>query len=112
MPNVEGSTTTKFIFAIIHYTEEEIEFTCVPYNVIITTKTYFEKHGYVQDSYSTREYNDLMAICNKYNLNESQESYFECLTHSAADIKSILQNEPSFEFSQALEDFMTNLSNN
>lgn len=102
---------SEFIFAIKKYNQEKQEFSGVPYNVVVSTKTYFGKEKCVQDSYNDNDYAKLISICDKYDLTESQESYFECMPHGADQIKKLLSNEPLFAYSQELQDFIDKCNN-
>lgn len=106
MPSASIKTTPTFIFAIVEYTEEEIEFTGTKYNVYVSTKAYYDTHGHIQSSYSAIEYYELMRVTQKHGLHESMESCFECEAHSATDIKKLLENEPSFAYDQKFQDFI------
>lgn len=102
---------SKYIFAIEIYSQEEQDFSGVPYNVVISTKAYFDKEKCLQDNYSKNDHKQIASVFDKYGLMESQESYYECMAHTAEEIKNLLSGEPLFTYSKELQDFIDAFNN-
>ena len=94
---------TKYIFAI---DPTKDEFTEIDYSIIISTKAYFDAEGYLQDSYSNQELDEINAVMGKYGATELMESTFECDSYDANTIKKLLDNEELFTYSNDLQKFV------
>lgn len=96
---------TKYIFAI-HQNEPDAYTS--PFDVIVSTKAYFQQEQCVQDDYDPIDYDELTAIMQKHDLSESMESTYEPddETVSSEAVTAKLNSEPLFSYSQTFQDFV------
>lgn len=94
---------SKYIFAI---DATKDEFTGIDYSIIISTKAHFDAEGYLQDTYSSQELDEINAVMEKYGALELMESTYECGSHNAKTIKRLLANEELFAYSRELQAFV------
>lgn len=94
---------TKYIFAI---DPTKDEFSGTDYSIVISTKAYFDAEGYLQDSYSDQEIDEINAVMDKYGASELMESTYECGSYNAKTIKTLLDSEELFAYSSDLQAFV------
>lgn len=94
---------SKYIFAI---EPVDIDIMGVDYHIIVSTQSYFEQEGFVQDSYTEEELEEIQSVLEKYDAMEAMESAYECETYTKEEIKSKLEDEELFSYSEKLQEFI------
>lgn len=94
---------SKYIFAI---DPTKDEFSGIDYSIIISTKAHFDAEGYLQDSYSEQELDEINAVMDKYGVSELMESTYECGSYNGKTIKKLLDSEELFAYSSDLQAFV------
>lgn len=99
---------TKYIYAIHKNNLDENDAFTSPFDVIVSTKTYFQQEQCVQDDYDPIDYDELTGLMEQNDLSESMESTYEPddETLSIEAVTAKLNNEPLISYSQDFQDFV------
>lgn len=99
---------TKYIFAIHKNDLDENGAYTSPFDVMVSTKAYFQQEQSLQDDYYPNDYDELTAIMEKNELSEAMESIYEPNdeTISIEAVTAKLNSEPLFSYSQDFQDYV------